>query len=235
MVLFILSFLTSCDGESEIIMVAASLEKIISEKHSNFENNDKFHLNYGGSLSHARRIINNQNKIGAVIFSSSESFEVLNESGIINKSSIKTFASNSLVIVSSSNEINNLDEFKTANKKLLIADPKIAPAGIYSNQAINMIFDENFIKNKLLISGDVSYVSNMIRSNKDFFGIVYKTEALKNNLHIVYNIPTNFHDKIEYKMGILSSNENIHINKFINDLDSKKNKNELEKLGFIID
>ena len=69
MVLFILSFLTSCDGESEIIMVAASLEKIISEKHSNFENNDKFHLNYGGSLSHARRIINNQNKIGAVIFS----------------------------------------------------------------------------------------------------------------------------------------------------------------------
>ena len=235
MVLFILPFLTSCDGESEIIMVAASLEKIISEKHSNFENNDKFHLNYGGSLSHARRIINNQNKIGAVIFSSSDSFEILNESGIINKSSIKTFASNSLVIVSSSNEINNLDEFKSANKKLLIADPKIAPAGIYSNQAINMIFDENFIKNKLLISGDVSYVSNMIRSNKDFFGIVYKTEALKNNLHIVYNIPTNFHDKIEYKMGILSSNENIHINKFINDLDSKKNKNELEKLGFIID
>ena len=235
MVLFILPFLTSCDGESEIIMVAASLEKIISEKHSNFENNDKFHLNYGGSLSHARRIINNQNKIGAVIFSSSESFEILNESGIINKSSIKTFASNSLVIVSSSNEINNLDEFKSANKKLLIADPKIAPAGIYSNQAINMIFDENFIKNKLLISGDVSYVSNMIRSNKDFFGIVYKTEALKNNLHIVYNIPTNFHDNIEYKMGILSSNENIHINKFINDLDSKKNKNELEKLGFIID
>jgi len=117
----------------------------------------------------------------------------------------------------------------------LIADPKIAPAGIYSNQAINKIFDENFIKDKLLISGDVSYVSNMIRSNKDFFGIVYKTEALKNNLHIVYNIPTNFHDKIEYKMGILSSNENIHINKFINDLDSKKNKNELEKLGFIID
>ena len=36
-------------------------------------------------------------------------------------------------------------------------------------------------------------------------------------------------------MGILSSNENIHINKFINDLDSKKNQNELEKLGFIID
>ena len=154
MVLFILSFLTSCDGESEIIMVAASLEKIISEKHSNFENNDKFHLNYGGSLSHARRIINNQNKIGAVIFSSSESFEILNESGIINKSSIKTFASNSLVIVSSSNEINNLDEFKSANKKLLIADPKIAPAGIYSNQAINKIFDENFRRRKLCFKYD---------------------------------------------------------------------------------
>ena len=203
MVLFILSFLTSCDGESEIIMVAASLEKIISEKHSNFENNDKFHLNYGGSLSHARRIINNQNKIGAVIFSSSESFEILNESGIINKSTIKTFASNSLEVVSSSNEINNLDEFKSANKKLLIADPKIAPAGIYSNQAKNEKFDKNFIKDKLLISGDVSYVSNMIRSNKDFFGIVYKTEALKNNLHIVYNIPTNFHDKIEYKLSLI--------------------------------
>ena len=77
-------------------------------------------------------------------------------------------------------------------------------------------------------------IRDRIRSNKDFVGIVYKTEAIKNNLHIVYNIPTNFHDKIEYKMGILSSNKNMHINKFIQDLDSKKNQNELEKLGFII-
>ena len=85
-----------------------------------------------------------------------------------------------------------------------------------------------------MTSGDVSSVSNLIRTNKNMFGIVYKTEAVKNNLNIVFNIPNNFHDKIEYKMGILSSNKNMHINKFIQDLDSKKNQNELEKLGFII-
>ena len=75
-----------------------------------------------------------------------------------------------------------------------------------------------------MTSGDVSSVSNLIRTNKNMFGIVYKTEAVKNNLNIVFNIPNNFHDKIEYKVGILKSNKSKYVEEFILTLQSKKSK-----------
>jgi|TARA_B110000263_G_scaffold75033_1_gene65491 molybdate transport system substrate-binding protein len=232
-IIFILLFITGCTDKREIIMVAASLKDVINNEYEEFGNNEIF-INYGGSLSLARRIESNDKKIGGFIFASQDSLDVLISRNLIDEKSITTLASNSLVIVTSSNEQYSLDEMLSINKKLIISDPAIAPAGVYASQAIEKLFSEDFINANIIYSGDVTYVSNILKNNKDIFGIVYNTEAIKNHLNVVYRIPLSYHTKIEYKMGVLKSNENEKINQFLNILESDSIKNKLSELGFLI-
>ena len=80
----------------------------------------------------------------------------------------------------------------------------------------------------------MSYVSSMLVSNDNFYGILYKTEAIKNNLFIIHEFPNTFHDDIEYKTGVLSQNNNTYINNFIDRLNSPTVKKKLSELGFEI-
>ena len=85
-ILLTLFFIISCDEDSKIIMAAASLEEILNDHKDEFINSEQIYLNYGGSLSLARRIETNQNKIGAVIFSSNESYQVIKDMNLITAS-----------------------------------------------------------------------------------------------------------------------------------------------------
>ena len=153
---------------------------------------------------------------------------------LIDLKSITTLASNSLVIVTSSKDKYTLEDIINTNRSLIVSDPEIAPAGVYASQAIEKFFPKDFINRNVIFSGDVTYVSNILKNDKDLFGIVYNTEAIKNNLNVVYRIPTDYHDKIEYRMGILKNNDNDRIMEFLNILESENIKNKLSKLGFLI-
>ena len=227
--------LLSCSNENtSIIMVAASLNEVIQEEYEKSDNNDKFYISYGGSMSLARRVENNEKKIGAVILASNSSIEILINKGLLEKSEIGLFAKNSLVLATSNSSYTYetfIKDNKSDNeKKIIIADPEIAPAGSYSKQVLENIFHD--IDNKIISSGDVSYVSSMLVSNDNFYGILYKTEAIKNNLFIIHEFPNTFHDDIEYKTGVLSQNNNTYINNFIDRLNSPTVKKKLSELGF---
>ena len=227
--------LLSCSNENtSIIMVAASLNEVIQEEYEKSDNNDKFYISYGGSMSLARRVENNEKKIGAVILASNSSIEILINKALLEKSEIGLFAKNSLVLATSNSSYTYetfIKDNKSDNeKKIIIADPEIAPAGSYSKQVLENIFHD--IDNKIISSGDVSYVSSMLVSNDNFYGILYKTEAIKNDLFIIHEFPNTFHDDIEYKTGVLSQNNNIYINNFIDRLNSPTVKKKLSELGF---
>lgn len=226
--------LTCSNDNTSIIMVAASLNEVIQEEYEKSDNNDKFYISYGGSMSLARRVENNEKKIGAVILASNSSIEILTNKALLKNSEISLFAKNSLVLASS-NSSYTYETFMKDNKldnekKIIIADPEIAPAGNYSKQVLENIFHD--IDNKIISSGDVSYVSSMLVSNDNFYGILYKTEAIKNNLFIIHEFPNTFHDDIEYKTGVLSQNNNTYINNFIDRLNSPTVKKKLSELGF---
>tara|TARA_B110000438_G_scaffold4194_1_gene4230 strand:- start:4254 stop:4997 length:744 start_codon:yes stop_codon:yes gene_type:complete len=233
LIIFILLTFSGCSNKREIIMVATSLKDIINVEHTEFGSNEIF-INYGGSLSLARRIESNDKKIGGVIFASQDSLDVLISKNLIDLKSITTLASNSLVIVTSSKDKYTLEDIINTNRSLIVSDPEIAPAGVYASQAIEKFFPKDFINRNVIFSGDVTYVSNILKNDKDLFGIVYNTEAIKNNLNVVYRIPTDYHDKIEYRMGILKNNDNDRIMEFLNILESENIKNKLSKLGFLI-
>lgn len=237
-IIFFLFFIGCSNDKSKIIMVAASLREIVDEEYLNTNNKD-FFINYGGSISLSRRIENNQKKIGAVIFASNSSIDNLIEKGIIDKKNLRTFAKNSLVLARS-NRVESYEDFikninQNLGQKIVIADKNIAPAGKYSNQVLEKILSKEIINEKVIASGDVSYVSNLLIYNSDYYGIIYKTEAIKNNLEIIYEFPNNLHDEIEYKMAILNNNNNISIVNFIDKLTSENILNKLTDLGFKVE
>ena len=86
-IIFILLFITGCTDKREIIMVAASLKDVINNEYEEFGNNEIF-INYGGSLSLARRIESNDKKIGGFIFASQDSLDVLISRNLIDEKSI---------------------------------------------------------------------------------------------------------------------------------------------------
>jgi len=240
LIILSLFILNSCgDEEVKIIMVAASLNEVIDQEYMNSKEKDNFFINYGGSLSLARRVENNQKKIGAVIFASNSSIEILTNKQIINEATIKLLAKNSLVLATQKNTISYedfLETILTNNKqKIVIADQNIAPAGKYSQQVLDQLFSEEIQKKKVVSSGDISYVSNLLISNENYYGIIYKTEAIKNDLNVLYEFPTTLHDDIEYKLGILNNNNNLSINNFIDKLTSDRVLNRLSELGFKIE
>ncbi len=240
LIILSLFVLNSCgDEEVKIIMVAASLNEVIDQEYMNSKEKDNFFINYGGSLSLARRVENNQKKIGAVIFASNSSIEILTNKQIINEATIKLLAKNSLVLATQKNTISYedfLETILTNNKqKIVIADQNIAPAGKYSQQVLDQLFSEEIQKKKVVSSGDISYVSNLLISNENYYGIIYKTEAIKNDLNVLYEFPTTLHDDIEYKLGILNNNNNLSINNFIDKLTSDRVLNRLSELGFKIE
>tara|TARA_B100000579_G_scaffold437715_1_gene468522 strand:+ start:105343 stop:106107 length:765 start_codon:yes stop_codon:yes gene_type:complete len=240
MFLLVLLIFTGCDDDrTKIIMVAASLEEIVHSEYVDTVDKDKFFINYGGSLSLARRVEQNQKKIGAVIFASDYSIDLLVKKGIIDKKNIKTLVNNSLVLATKNKNQSYEDFMDKINKgypyKIVIADDKLAPAGKYSIQIVDKLFSED-IKNKNFISsGDVSYVSNLLMYNDDYYGIIYKTEAIKNDLDIIYEFPNHLHDEIVYKIGILNHNNNLSINNFIDRLTSKNALIKLIDLGFKVE
>ena len=229
--------LTCSNDNTSIIMVVASFNEVIQEEYEKSDNNDKFYISYGGSMSLARRIENNEKKIGAVILASNSSIEILINKALLKNSEISLFAKNSLVLATSNSSYTYetfVKDNKLENEKIIIADPEIAPAGSYSKQVLENIFHESDIDNKIISSGDVSYVSSMLVSNDKYYGILYKTEAIKNDLFIIHEFPNTFHDDIEYKTGVLSQNNNTYINNFIDRLNSPTVKKKLSELGFEI-
>ena len=93
--------LTCSNDNTSIIMVAASLNEVIQEEYEKSDNNDKFYISYGGSMSLARRIENNEKKIDAVILASNSSIEILINKALLKNSEISLFAKNSLVLATS--------------------------------------------------------------------------------------------------------------------------------------
>jgi len=125
LIIFILLSITGCSDKTEIIMVAASLEDVVNNEYVKFGSNEIF-INYGGSLSLARRIQSNNKKIGGVIFASQDSLDVLINNNLIDESSVNILASNSLVIVTNSKNRYTLEDIFYINNTLIVSDPEIA-------------------------------------------------------------------------------------------------------------
>lgn len=220
------------------VFAAVSLADVILSKQEYFQNKENVELtfNFAGSQVLASQIANGA---PADIFISAGAYPVkyLLDKNFLFKEDIEYLASNKLVIAISKNyheiDVNEVEDLKNV-KRLAIADPEYAPAGMYAKQALNNLqLEEMFGANIIMVANARSALTYLETKNVDA-AILYKTDAMSSDKVIEVDvIPTSSYSSIIYPIAFVRSSGNVLVaNKYIEYLLSEDFKTVLYANGF---
>jgi len=139
--------------------------------------------------------------------------------------------SNSLSVIGSIRSIENLT--LNTNERFCLADPKNAPLGVYSLEAINA-FNLKIPDNQIIFLKDAASLQYYLSINECDYAITYSSNILNLEKNIdVQNLPLNKYSDITYEIGILKLNKDTK--DFVNYLQQPSVLKILKNHGFIID
>ena len=139
--------------------------------------------------------------------------------------------SNSLSVIGSMKSIKNLT--LNANERFCLADPKNAPLGLYSLEAINTL-NLKIPDNQIIFLKDAASVQYYLSINECDYAITYSSNILNLEKNVdVQSLPLNLYSDITYEIGILKLNKDTK--DFVNYLQQPSVLKILKNHGFIID
>jgi molybdate transport system substrate-binding protein len=222
------------------VHAAASLTDAIQEIARNFENKTKAQvvLNLGASNIIARQI---QEGAPADIFFSADEAKMddLQKSRLIDAATRKSLLSNRLVIViplESNLRFHSAMDLETVTGNIVLADPEVVPAGIYSKQYLLKIGLWVKIVNRIVPAENVRAALAAIESGNGEAGIVYKTDArISKKVKIAFEVLAAEGPKISYPVAIVSGTSKRQLaEKFLEYLESNEATEIFRKYGFIV-
>ena len=229
---WLLLFSLGCSKSNHLmIFSAASLKEPLSELAQDFRSHENVELQFtfAGSIT-----LSNQIKRGMpadVFISAGE-----DPMNMITSTNMVNLLTNQLVvIVPKDRQINgSISEVLASSKRIAIADPKLAPAGKYSKEALSNMGLWESLKPKFVFGGNVKTALAWVNFGNADAGIVYLTDTFKNqNVKIVSPISSTFHSPITYSIVILDASEHKDsANYFIDFLQSPSSQKVFEKYGF---
>ena len=223
-----------------MVFAAASLADAVDEISDEFERSGDLRImtSYGASQMLAQQIANGA---PADIFISAGEFpmEFLSERGLL-VSDATEIVHNSLVIVAhegssvESEYINDL--MSQLSGQFAIADPALAPAGMYAKQSMMYLGVWENIKSTLVFAPDVRVALAYVESGNVGAAIVYKTDAvLSDRVRVFDIIPNGSHSPIIYPAAIIVNSENnVGAQRFIDFLVSDSADRVWERFGFVL-
>ena len=239
---FYVTNVLSDDKEEFLIFAPASLRDALEEIVELFESekrNLKIKRVFLGTSQLAKQITNGANP-DIFISANKEWMDFLEEKKLILKNFRFNYLTNSLVVITSKEHIENngipfnfsvktLEQTKT---RLSLALINAVPAGIYAKQALKNLSMWNKVSNNIAQSTNVRTAMQFVSRGDLEYGIVYKSDviAAKNNIRIIHEIDKNLHNEIVYPVAVLN-NKKITID-FYNYLSEKKILTIMEKWGF---
>ncbi len=223
------------------VSVAASLQEAMTEiRHEYAKDNglktEQIALNFGGSGTLRQQL--EQGAPSAIFISAdTKNMNLLEDKHIVE--SVKPWVSNSLVLVTPKNkttidgtkiDFSNLPRLS----KVAIGTPETVPAGKYGKEVLAYYHVWNDMEGRLVYGKDVRAVLAYVTQKAVDAGIVYKTDAVKeqDNVTIVSEAPNNTHEEIIYPVGIVAANQNSLSKSFYDYLFGPKAKAILHKYGF---
>ena len=243
--IFIMTFSLSSKSHEKTVLLFApiSLSEVIKELINSYkilQNNIKIKSVFMGTSKLVMQVKNGVNP-DLFISANEEWMDYLEKKQIILKKFRKDYLYNSLVVItnkeSSVNAFVNITELENAflksKTKISLAMTNSIPAGMYAKEfLVNVGVWEN-IKKKYVESPNVRAALNYVARNELEFGIVYKTEVVKNSkVKIVYYIDEKKHKKIIYPIAAL--NEKKETMEVYNFFLENKNLTKALKWGFEI-
>lgn len=222
------------------ISAAASLKDVLNDVFKEFHaknHNITVDYNFGGSGTLEKQI---ESGAPADIFLSADTKNVdkLDNKKLVVKSSIKVFAANQLVLITSKKnplKIKSINDItKSTVDPIGLGTPIAVPAGDYAIQSLTYYKLWDKVKSKTVYGNDVKQVFYYVQSGNTPVGFVYMTDAInKDGITIVQTVPDKSHKPIQYEGAIVSGSSNSDAAKLYMDfLFSDTAKSLFTKYGF---
>jgi molybdate transport system substrate-binding protein len=140
-----------------------------------------------------------------------------------------------LVVPTHGSKLNVLTQLTEPRiKRIAIGDPRIVPAGAYTQQALTKVGLWNQLQSKLVLTQNVRQVLRFVEARDADAGFIYLTDAqLTDRVKIVQTIPSDLHDPIVYAIAILKNSRNPSAAKnFVQFLESDLAQKVFQSYGF---
>ena len=234
-------------GEDKLtISVASSLYNVSKELIKEWEktNNKRITIITGSTPLLARQIERGQ-KSDIIITANYSWLEWMIDRNLIEKSSVKKIAKNSLVFITGINKNIYLDinsfEFKNdlieqiSSSKISIPHPSSVPLGIYSKQALKSLGAWSLVQEKLVFTSSAQSNLKFISQGEANIGISYLSDALLSSkvkiISYIDNKKFNYDKPTYWAAKINKINRNNDFN-FLQWLESQKGQEIFKNYGF---
>ncbi len=199
------------DGEDRSLLVfaATSLKDALAEVSEEYERRSSVEVDvsFGASQTLAQQIVGGA-PADVFISAGHAPLAYLLEKNLVDEEDSRPILSNRLVVVTADPRpaVASPDFlFSKDVERIALADPRLAPAGVYAEQYLRSaeIFDP--MKRKILYGKDVRATMSYVSSGNADAAIVYRTDAAASSLNVAFPIPTELHSPIVYPAAVLKS------------------------------
>ncbi|MEI7695732.1 MAG: molybdate ABC transporter substrate-binding protein [Chlorobium sp.] len=220
------------------LSVAASLKEVINELSVSYTAKHPGTVilkNFGASGTLAGQIENGA-PADLFIAANSEWMDYLNNKKLVDGSSIKSFAWNSLVFVgTTSKKVASVKDLPIL-EKIAIGSPKSVPAGEYAMAAMTKSGVVTKLAEKFVMAKDVRECLMYAELGEVDGAFVYKTDALlAKKSKLLFAVPQELYPRVVYPMVLtIKAAQNPEAKAFLAYLQGKEAKSVLTKFGFIL-
>ena len=200
----------ACGGRHEpslLVFAATSLKNALTEISEEYERRAsvEVHISFGGSQEMAQQIV-----AGApadVFVAAGESpLKYLQERNLVEEGDSRPILGNEVVVVMADHwpVADSLDFLHSKDvARIALADPRLAPAGAYAEEALRQMGLFEHLKHKYLYGKDVRAAMSYVSSGNADAAIVYRTDAAASSLRVVFAVPPKLHSQIVYPGAVL--------------------------------
>lgn len=223
-----------------IVSAAASLTDALKEAQSTFEaahTGVKIRFNFGSSGALQQQIEQGA-PVDLFISAATEPMERLVSKGLVHQNSVKTLASNKVVLIRSQSHEAVVHGWADLNKgavqRIALGNPQHVPAGQYGKEVMEHLSLWGAVQNRLVLAEDVRQVLQFVGSGEVQAGIVYATDvATAKNVALVAEAPPGSHPPVVYPVAVLKESRNASQARLLADfLLSAEGRQILTKYGF---
>ena len=213
----LLGLLPGCSSPSDepddvLVFAAASLANVLAEIETDFEARSEVGvaISYGGSQLLAGQIVSGA---PADLFISAGQFPVnfLAEHGLL-EGDATDLLTNRLVVAVRSGQAAPVDSMEQLDtpvvERIAVADPVLAPAGRYAQEALTRLGLWDAIQAKLVLGPDVRATLAYVESGNADAALVYVTDArASRNIEVLDIVPASSYSRITYPAAIIARDE----------------------------
>ena len=233
----------ACGNDAErrvLVYAAASLRDVLTELAQQYETANNVHVafNWGGSIALANQL--QRRAPGDVFISAGSSpMDDLEEAGLLATSSRTALASNSMVLVVSSEAeapAHSPKQTLLGSSLVSVADPGLSPAGGYAQEFLESMGLWRELQDRLVFGANVRTALAYVESGAANVGLVYRTDALNNEgVRIAHEIPPESHAPILYPVAVLKeSNNQGEGSLFLAFLAEESSQSRFRAYGFVV-